>query len=323
MKEILIFIIVLFGYIVVSAQVNDNLDYFPHKTGDMWEYFYYDGPMYVDTAQVFTVFDSTDSDGNIFVTQTSRYINPIQIPAVPFTDTMRYKIDTLNQVWGRVGELDSVIAFKLNAKQGDQWILKTSQFNDSTAQYEMAHVRKIYERNIFGVVYTVMNTYYYLTNDPADTTINGLIIYEEELTKGLGRCWLGGGDSPGEMNLRGAVIDSVLYGDTTDVVTSVQNYSSIFPSTFKLEQNYPNPFNPGTNIKFIINVSSTLSLIIYNIEGKEIRRIIDHRFYNPGRYSVYWAGITQNGNKAPSGVYFYSLFINGQLLKTKSMVLLK
>ena len=318
MKEILIFIIVLFGYIVVSAQVNDNLDYFPHKTGDMWEYFYYDGPMYVDTAQVFTVFDSTDSDGNIFVTQTSRYINPIQIPAVPFTDTMRYKIDTLNQVWGRVGELDSVIAFKLNAKQGDQWILKTYRFNDSTAQYEMARVGSIYEHNYFGKKYTIMNTFYYLAVDSTDTL--GLDRYGNDFAKGLGLVWLGGGDLLGEMNLRGAVIDSVLYGDTTDVVTSVQDYSSTLPSTFKLEQNYPNPFNPSTKIEFQIPQDAHVNLTVYNSLGQKVKELVNTNL-SVGKYSVDF-----NAQNLPSGLYIYKLSAAGNLKnyeKVKKMLLLK
>ena len=319
MKYLIIFLLP----VILSAQVNDNLDYFPHKTGDMWEYFYYDGPMYVDTAQVFTIFDSTDSEGNIFVTQTSRYINPIQVPAVPFNSTMRYKIDTLNQIWGPGLGLGSgiyrALLFKLNAQQGDSWI---AEADTNSSVYLKATVGIINEADYFGKTYSIMNTFYSIVSPPFDST--GVDLYGNDYAKGLGLVWLGGGESAGSMHLIGAVVDSVLYGDTTDVITSVDNFmDNNLTTTFELEQNYPNPFNPRTNIKFMINVSSNLFLIIYNIEGKEIKRIIDNRFYNPGRYTVYWNGITQSGNKAPSGVYYYSLIINGQLLKTKAMVLLK
>ena len=50
--------------------------YFPHKTGDMWEYYYNDGPMYVDTFQVYTIFDSTDFNGVTYLKQYARTINP-------------------------------------------------------------------------------------------------------------------------------------------------------------------------------------------------------------------------------------------------------
>ncbi|MCF8354103.1 MAG: hypothetical protein K9H48_06600 [Melioribacteraceae bacterium] len=306
----------------IIAQTESNLDYFPQHDGDMWEYFFYDGPLYVDTAQVFNHYDSTDAFGNVYITQTSRYINPISVPAVPFPDTIQYKIDTLNQVWGRVFESDNVIAFKLNAEKGDQWILKTYYDNGEVQGYEMARVGIIYEENYFGKIYTVMNTYYYFTPDTTDTL--GLVRHGVDLAKGLGCVWLGGGDIIGSSNLRGAVIDGVLYGDTTNVITSVENYkNSIFPSTLELEQNYPNPFNAGTTINFSLSRFATLSLIIYNVEGKEVNRLLNNKDYLPGNYSIYWDGKNRYKQTVSSGIYFYSILQNSKPVKTKSMILLK
>jgi len=305
------------------AQQDSNLDYFPHNDGDMWEYFFYDGPMYVDTSQVFNHYDSTDVYGNIYVTQTSRYINPISVPAIPFPDTIQYKIDTLNQVWGKVFELDSVIAFKLDAKQGDQWILKTYYDNGEIMGYEMARIGVIYEKNYFGKIYTVMNTYYYFTTDTTDTL--GLVRYEQNLAKGLGCVLLGGGDLIGvSSDLIGAVIDGVLYGDTTNVITSVENYNrNNLPITLELKQNYPNPFNAGTNINFSLSKSASISLIIYNIEGKEVYRLLSNKHYSSGNYSIYWDGENRNEKNVSSGIYFYSILQNSKQVKTKSMILLK
>ncbi len=50
--------------------------------------------------------------------------------------------------------------------------------------------------------------------------------------------------------LKGCVINGVVYGDTT--VVSVENEETPIADEFKLEQNYPNPFNPITTIKFSI-----------------------------------------------------------------------
>lgn len=304
------------------AQQDSNLNYFPHNDGDMWEYFYYDGPMYVDTAQVFNHYDSTDTDGNIYVTQTSRYINPIKTPAVPFPETIQYKIDTLNQVWAHFGEVEYGIAFKLDAKQGDQWILKTYYDNNESMGYEMARVGVIYKKNYFGKIYTVMNTYYYFTTDTTDTL--GLARYGQDLAKGLGCVWQGGGESPGEMNLIGAVIDGVLCGDTTNVITSAENYNrNNLSITLELKQNYPNPFNAGTNINFFFSKSASISLIIYSIEGKEVYRLLSNKHYSSGNYSIYWDGENRNKKKVSSGIYFYSILQNSKQVKTKSMILLK
>ncbi|MFH1528231.1 MAG: FlgD immunoglobulin-like domain containing protein [Bacteroidota bacterium] len=316
---IVLFITISITNINLIAQSNDNLDYFPHKDGDMWEYFFYDGPD-VDTSQVFNHYDSTDADGNIFITQTSRYINPISVPAHPFPDTIQYKIDTLNQVWAHFGEVEYGIAFKLDAKQGDQWILKTYQHDDYIA-YEMARVI-VFEQNYFGNTYSVMNTHYYYTEDSTDTL--GLSRYGQELAKGLGCVWLGGGDLVGVGSyLIGAVVDGLLYGDTTSVITSVENYRSNSPTTFELKQNYPNPFNAGTNINFSLSQPANLSLIIYNIEGKEVYRLLSNKRYSAGNYSIPWNGKNSDNQKVSSGVYFYSILQNTKPIKTKSMILIK
>jgi len=304
------------------AQQNDNRKYFPHADGDMWEFFYSDGPMYVDTAQVFNRYDSTDANRNIYVTQTSRYINPIQIPAIPFSDTMSFKIDTLNQVWGRVHELENVIAFKLDAEQGEQWILKTYYDNGEVMGYEMARVGLIYEQNLWGVNYSIMNTFYYFASDSTDTT--GLSRYGVDLAKGIGIIWHGGGESPGIMEIKGAVINGILYGDTTNVITAVENNKdNILPSILELKQNYPNPFNAGTNIGFFLFQNTNVSIIIYNSNGEEVNKIIDDKYYSKGEYSVYWNGKNMQGQDVSSGIYFYSFFQNSKPIKTKSMLLLK
>ncbi|MCF8354104.1 MAG: T9SS type A sorting domain-containing protein [Melioribacteraceae bacterium] len=313
----------------IIAQTESNLDYFPQHDGDMWEYFYYDGPLYVDTAQVFNHYDSTDAFGNVYITQTSRYINPIQTPAVPFADTMRYKIDTLNQVWGRVHELDNVIAFKLDAEKGEQWIQKTYYDNDEIMGYAMAKVGSIYEQNYFGKIYTIMDTYYYFTSDTANTQ-EEYVIYGQDLAKGLGCVWKGGGESPGSVYLIGAVIADVLYGDTTNIITSVEGLiEKNLPKIFELRQNYPNPFNAGTNINFSLSQPANLSLLIYNINGEEVTELITNKYYPPGNYSIYWNAKDKYNQKLTSGVYFYTIFMDskyvskGSFRQTKQMILIK
>ncbi len=99
------------------------------------------------------------------------------------------------------------------------------------------------------------------------------------------------------------------------------------PRTFELEQNYPNPFNPATNISYTIQrkpgskgpVKSRL--VVFNLLGREVRVLVDE-YQSPGRYSVKWDGLTSQGTRASSGVYFYRLTYGDQN-QTKKMVLLK
>lgn len=85
----------------------------------------------------------------------------------------------------------------------------------------------------------------------------------------------------------------------------------------ELYQNYPNPFNNNTEILFTINEISDVSILITDILG---RIIINKylRMLNSGTYSL-----KLNTKDLSSGLYFYSLFVDGKILKTKSMIVLK
>ncbi|MCE1165686.1 MAG: T9SS type A sorting domain-containing protein [Bacteroidetes bacterium] len=102
-----------------------------------------------------------------------------------------------------------------------------------------------------------------------------------------------------------------------DSVTYVRQISSVIPEEYKLFQNYPNPFNPITNFKFQIQSYSNVRISVYDITGKEIERIIDG-YQKPGIYSVRF-----DGSNLSSGIYFYTLFVDGKILDSKKMILIK
>lgn len=90
------------------------------------------------------------------------------------------------------------------------------------------------------------------------------------------------------------------------------------PKEFKLEQNYPNPFNPSTSIEFDIPKSGSVSLILYDITGKEVKKILNETNYIAGSHKIQF-----NGYGLSSGVYFYSLYYEGGLVDTRKMIILK
>ena len=104
-------------------------------------------------------------------------------------------------------------------------------------------------------------------------------------------------------------------GDT--IFTSVRQISDILPGDFILHQNYPNPFNGATKIRFEINKKATVSIEIFDITGKKLVELVNKQFTS-GEYEVDY---TSNDNS--SGVYFYSLSIDGIILDTKKMIVLK
>jgi photosystem II stability/assembly factor-like uncharacterized protein len=85
---------------------------------------------------------------------------------------------------------------------------------------------------------------------------------------------------------------------------------------YHLSQNYPNPFNPITNIKFNISKSGFVSLKVYDIQGREIKTLINEKL-SEGSYETIW-----DASNFPSGVYFYKLTA-GNYSETKKMLLIK
>ncbi|MCX7877153.1 MAG: agmatine deiminase family protein [Ignavibacteria bacterium] len=91
---------------------------------------------------------------------------------------------------------------------------------------------------------------------------------------------------------------------------------NIIPSEYSLKQNYPNPFNPLTNIEFDIPKESFVKLIIYDITGREIIRLVNSKL-KAGAYRYKW-----NASDFTSGIYFCKLETAGYSY-TRKMILLK
>ena len=98
--------------------------------------------------------------------------------------------------------------------------------------------------------------------------------------------------------------------------TSVKGGGESESIDFRLEQNYPNPFNPTTVISFSLSTEGIAKLVVYNSLGQEVKVLIN-QYMGAGSYSTPF-----NGNNLSSGVYFYKLESNNQVL-TDKMLLLK
>jgi hypothetical protein len=104
--------------------------------------------------------------------------------------------------------------------------------------------------------------------------------------------------------------------------------SGNLPERFSLHQNFPNPFNPSTKIKFDIpsmgTGSMTVKLIVYDILGNEVSRLIDGEI-KAGEYEF-----SLDASGYSSGVYFYKLTVFGDgsnpedfFTDTKKMIMVK
>jgi len=93
------------------------------------------------------------------------------------------------------------------------------------------------------------------------------------------------------------------------------------PDKFEVSQNYPNPFNPSTTIKYALPSAISVSMDIYDINGKQVAELVNNR-QNAGTYTVIWNGKNNFGIPVSSGIY-YCRIIAGNFVKTSKMVLLR
>ncbi|MCF6341302.1 MAG: hypothetical protein L3J31_00665 [Bacteroidales bacterium] len=87
----------------------------------------------------------------------------------------------------------------------------------------------------------------------------------------------------------------------------------------ELLQNVPNPFSSKTSIHFRVNTEnvSTVELKIFSPLGKEIKQ------YAVQADEIDLGIVEINMDNTPQGIYYYSLFINGALVSTRKMMLIK
>ena len=89
---------------------------------------------------------------------------------------------------------------------------------------------------------------------------------------------------------------------------------------FELYGNFPNPFNPYTKIRFATEKFSDVKVTIYSILGEEVAVTHDSEL-SAGTYDITWYGHDHNGNKVPSGVYFYEVRSDNRIQKGKMLLL--
>ena len=88
------------------------------------------------------------------------------------------------------------------------------------------------------------------------------------------------------------------------------------PSSFILHPSSPNPFNPSTVISFELRDAGFVNLVIYDVSGREVARLVDG-FQPAGMYQR-----TFDGSELSSGVYFACLKAEG-FSQTRKMLLIK
>jgi hypothetical protein len=74
------------------------------------------------------------------------------------------------------------------------------------------------------------------------------------------------------------------------------------PAAFALDGVQPNPFRGTTRIAWALPRPAAVRLSIYDVQGREVRRLVDER-RQPGRHAATWDGRDDHGARVAAGVY--------------------
>ncbi|MEO0404151.1 MAG: T9SS type A sorting domain-containing protein, partial [Bacteroidota bacterium] len=89
----------------------------------------------------------------------------------------------------------------------------------------------------------------------------------------------------------------------TTLTTSVEDLDEESSEILKV---YPNPSDEAVQFEFDLTATSTVSLFIYDTQGRLVEKLLNRAVVPTGKNPVKW-----EHQHIPSGVYHYSLMING------------
>ena len=107
----------------------------------------------------------------------------------------------------------------------------------------------------------------------------------------------------GDMTLKGYHVNGNSWGNLGHLVNLDEQL--YIPESFKINA-YPNPFNPSTTIEYELPEHSDVSLIVYDIAGREVQTLVS-RTQAPGTHETSWNGTNQDGKQVAGGMYFARL----------------
>jgi outer membrane protein assembly factor BamB len=79
---------------------------------------------------------------------------------------------------------------------------------------------------------------------------------------------------------------------------------------------FPNPFNPDIRIRFSLMEKTSMTLIIYDIDGKPVRTLASDE-HPAGQGIYYWNGRDDEGRPLSSGIYLVRLWVKGRASSAK------
>jgi plastocyanin len=83
----------------------------------------------------------------------------------------------------------------------------------------------------------------------------------------------------------------------------------------------PNPVIGNTTLKYTLPENTYMSIIVFNLSGKEVRVLVNER-KDAGIHTMVWDGRDNSGRRVPSGTYFLRLEA-GRYTATKKLTVMR
>ncbi len=293
-------ILLLAQSILISNAVSSS-SYMPLSIGNSWTYIVHQNMSYCCKVKFAIVSDTVIGGKKYF-----RSSNSLPVMHIQSLNIRLYRVDSLTgNFYGYVNGTGcsyspyEILIDSLSAGTGglstacpSQMVRRCTDIDLFPAPWNQSYLRKRYQ--------------YHNGNTQTPTA------YFKDL--GLS----GSADGPlGEISfdIIGCVIGGTVYGDTT--LTAIHQSNQYAPQQFSLGQNYPNPFNPVTVISYSLSGSHSIRLTVCDLLGNHVETLVNER-KNAGNHEVLF-----DGGRFPSGVYFYSISVDGIEAVSKRMALLK
>jgi hypothetical protein len=96
-------------------------------------------------------------------------------------------------------------------------------------------------------------------------------------------------------------------GTTNCYDSSVTAAPTLWNTNYVDEMVYPNPFQHYTRIDMNFKSTQTISLKIFDAQGKLVRTLVNGNRVPQGNFTVLWDGNDQSGRRLPAGLYHYTI----------------
>ncbi len=126
-----------------------------------------------------------------------------------------------------------------------------------------------------------------------------------------GRWYVNDAGAPGGVAYSAAFSFRVFGDHAAGLLAVPPPLATNLPRALRLSPGRPTPFASSTLIAYELFTTSAVRLVVYDAQGRSVRRLVDDALQLPGAYHVPWDGRDDGGRSVAAGVYFYRLESSG------------